>query len=127
MNVAEFSHLETIGSAIESVSIADLDNLTNRTLLYGYTCKRETWHVFLFEREIHRLVYDETETPDRPVIVTRDHAVTWRRSKDLIPDKRLYSEACDFEFCALLKKRGLILPFTKFSAKRKPRQFHGLI
>ena len=33
---------------------------------------------------------------------------------EFIPDKRLYPESCDYEFCCLLKERGITLPFTRF-------------
>ena len=31
---------------------------------------------------------------------------------DFVPDKRLYPERCDYNFCRLLKEKGIHLPFT---------------
>lgn len=45
--------------------------------------------------------------------------------EQLIPDKRLYPDACDAEFCGLLMRKGALLPFTTFNDKREPKQFHG--
>lgn len=42
-----------------------------------------------------------------------------------VPDKRLYPEACDFEFCRLLKERGISLPFTVFNSERVAKDFYG--
>lgn len=126
MNPAEYANLSTIGSTVNAISVGDLHDTKDRTLLYGYTVERHTWHVFLYSREIHRYIYDE-EMPDKPVFKLRDHAVTWRQASDLIPSSRAYPEACDYEFCSLLKKKGLFIPFTKFNPRRKPAKFHGLI
>jgi len=47
---------------------------------------------------------------------------------ELIPDKRLYPEACDLDFCDRLISRGFRLPFTIFNPRRKKKgEFFGEI
>lgn len=36
-----------------------------------------------------------------------------------------YPETCDYEFCKLLKERGISLPFTGFNEKRTLRDYYG--
>ena len=105
-----------------TISIAALGNQTNRTLLYGYNIERKTWHVYLWNGVIHLLIYN-----------FQGHQLDYRNYTEvpidpcpLIPDKRLYPEACDFEFCSLLRDSGVILPFTTFDSNRVEQQFYGI-
>ena len=86
----------------------------NKTLLYGYTCERETFHVYIKNEQIYVVVYNNDYSTDkikpknmRQIKVTSNH--------DYVPDKRLYPERCDYNFCMLLKERGVNLPFTTWS------------
>ena len=46
MTNEEFMKIKTYKKGNAEILIAeDLINKENRTLLYGYTCDRETWHV----------------------------------------------------------------------------------
>lgn len=95
---------------VEKVSLIitpdDLSNTKDRTLLYGYTCERDTWHVYLSGGGIFTVVYSYNGEP---------HQVAVHTNHDYVPDKRLYPERCDYEFCKLLKKEGVYLPFTTYS------------
>lgn len=103
--------------AVDEIMYEDAD----RTLLWGYDCDRNSWHVYLKDREIHRVVY----TYDGNILASD---ADWSLPvEDLIPNKRLYPEACDAGFCALLRDKGACLPFTTFDDKRPARQFHGRI
>lgn len=93
---------------------------TPRTLLYGYTCDRETWHVYLADGAIHKVVYGYPKSLE--LYVHQSQGLTL---EDCVPNKRLYPEACDFEFCSLLTSRGINLPFTVWSDTRPPAAFHG--
>jgi hypothetical protein len=50
-------------------------------------------------------------------------------ARALIPNKRLYPEACDFVFCFELAKREIALPFTTYGTMRTDpnQQFIGRI
>lgn len=70
----------------------------NRTLLYGYTCQRSTFHVYLKDGEIKVAIYDHLED-----------MWEWKveYNNEYIPDKRIYPERSDFEFVSLLMQRGV--------------------
>lgn len=86
-----------------------------RTLLYGYNTDREDWHVYLYKRHVHRVVGNST--PCR----------LFMSLNELVPCKRLYPDACDYDFCVFLKRKGIALPFTAFSSARTPHQFYGRV
>lgn len=98
--------------------------LKDRTLLYGYTCDRKTFHVYLKDQEIHTVIYDivyEEKDPN-PINMVEVHV---KSNRDYIPDKRLYPETCDYLFCKLLKNVGVHLPFTTFNDDRPIQDFYG--
>lgn len=99
----------------------------DRTLLYGYTCDRESWHVYLKDGLIHRYVYASTldHSPIR-------HAAQEKAFvPDLIPDKRVYPESTDAAFAQRIKRTGLYVPYLPFADDRYERvkgmTFHGKI
>lgn len=104
-----------------TIAASDLKNQTDRTLLYGYDTDRSTWHVYLKGNMIHKLVYTSFAG------VIEDLSAYYWRVGNLIPNKRLYPEACDSELCSLLLGDGVDLPFTAFNRNRQPVVFHGLI
>ena len=100
------------------LSATDLQDKTPRTLLYGYTTARDTFHVYLDPLGcIHVLVY--CDITRLPLTHTAGPAGGVSRNEDYVPDKRLYPERCDAEFCRLLTRVGVTLPFTTFDATRQ--------
>lgn len=109
-------HEDTVRTAIYLQAKDYTTNATRdpKTLLYGYTCDRETHHVFQDHYgHIYIYVYrnnpGKLETTIRKVDVSGDGIETLN---DLIPNKRLYPQYCDYDFCVYLKERGVHLPFT---------------
>ena len=92
-----------------------------KTLLYGYTCERDTHHVFQdFNGYIYVYVYRPNGLKDETVIRKVDVYVDGIKSlQELVPDKRLYPQYCDYDFCVYLKERGVNLPFTTYDPPRK--------
>jgi len=90
----------------EVIQTRDLHNQVDRTLLYGYTTERDTWHVYLLNKEIFCVRYEYKKSPVKMIVVS---------DVDYIPNKRLYPSMCDYEFCKLLSDRGVSLPFTIFT------------
>lgn len=81
----------------------------SKTLLYGYTSDRNTHHVYQDGGQIHVVVYNG-----------RNEVINHLSDDSLplvsiMPDKRLYAEACDFSFCQELQKAGVRLPFTNYN------------
>lgn len=109
------------------LSAKDLEPfLKDRTLLYGYTCDRKTFHVYLKDLEIHTIIYDVeyNNGKQRPTNITE---ICVSSNMDYIPNKRLYPEACDYTFCKLLKHANINLPFTFFNENRPKQDFYGFI
>lgn len=116
MNKEEFISLNNYN---KSITIDDLNDKSDRTLLYGYDFDRETFHVYIKDREIVSVSYYLDEEPKLTYISF---------SKDnYLPVKRIYPEASDYEFCKLLKERGYELPFLPFNGEREEKQFYGRI
>lgn len=120
MNADQLEHLNNTKKKVTSVSALDG---TTKTLLYGYTTDRDTHHVYQEAGELHLLVYNR----DQQLL---DH----RHGHDLpidgiTPNKRLYPESCDFDFCLQLKELGVNLPFTNYDPERAEkladRELHG--
>lgn len=101
-----------------------LKNQKDRTLLYGYTCDRLTWHVYIKDGVIHKVKYGYGWCSNEYMPVT-EFLVEY--NAQYVPDKRLYPECCDLEFCELLEWRGVELPFTTFNFDREEKQFYGEI
>lgn len=119
MTPEEYQEIRCICETPRTINIGMLENKQDRTLLWGYTCERESWHVYIQNGEIHRYI---TQYPDKFVAHTCQE--NWE-PQYLAPDKRLYPEACDYEFCKLLRENGAELSFTNFNPERKPAQYHG--
>ena len=100
------------------ISVNDLHNKKDRTLIYGYTCERNTFHVYLKDMQIHTVAYNTDYSGDKPKVKNMvEFAI--KSNHDYVPDKRLYPECCDYEFCKLLKERNVrFLPFTTFDTDR---------
>lgn len=107
---------------IPTVQAEDLLDTTDRTLLYGYTCDRDTFHVYIKNIKIHAVTYRTDYENNAPNFMEEIQVV---KNDDYIPNKRLYPETCDYEFCEKLKKLGCQLPFTTWNDERPEEQFYG--
>lgn len=130
MNEEQYDELKSINNRL--VNIDELSDKSERTLLYGYDIERNTWHIYLKNDEIHIFVYDRHYNRDYSNYTVEEmrhysNDIIDTLNTHLIPDKRLYPEACDFEFCKLLRMKDFNLPFTGFDIKRESKQFHGEI
>lgn len=111
----EFELVRNIEPISYKLTIEDLEDKSDRTLLYGYTSDRYTWHVYVLNHEIITLMYGFGEI--REIHVDED--------TEYVPNKRLYAECCDFEFCSLLAERGVHLPFTTFNGDWEYEKYYG--
>jgi hypothetical protein len=116
----EYEMLEKIDETCTLVTSKDLINTLDRTLLYGYTCDRDTWHVYLQDNKIHTIVYNNREDEEPRELSVVDN-------EQYVPNKRLYPECCDYEFCRILKDKGVFLPFTTWSDGREKQIYYGKI
>jgi hypothetical protein len=118
MDAMEYDVLSKRNNARDLFTGNSLKNQKNRTLLYGYTCDRETWHVYLKDGGIFTVKYQSDKLPS---------LIDVRINEDYVPDKRLYPERCDFEFCELFKNKGISLPFTKWQGQLEIEDYYGKI
>lgn len=116
MNKDELYAIEELDCEPRLITINDLRNKANRTLLYGYDCNRDSWHVYIFEYVIHTVKYAYGENPQK---------ITVETNNDYIPNKRLHPECCDYEFCTILKSYGIYLPFTQYQEIEQTELYFG--
>jgi hypothetical protein len=97
----------------------------DRTLLYGYTVEKHTFHVYLKDGLIHRVIYNQRDE----VLDYQAHA-TWE-APSLVPDKRAYPERTDAGFARLMLHHRIDIHYMKFNQDRydcfKDRKFHGIV
>lgn len=126
MDKLEYEMLESIERKEEEIiCVEDLKpNLKDRTLLYGYTCERETFHVYLKDEEIHVVAYYNDYSSDK-VKPKNIREIVVKTNNEFVPDKRLYPETCDYDFCKLLKLKNINLPFTSWNDNRDKKDFYG--
>lgn len=105
MNKEELETLEYIDSHPVLININDLTGRGDRTLLYGYDCNRNSWHVYIYKLKIYGCKYAHDGLTER---------IKFTENSDYVPNKRLHPECCDYEFCCLLKRYGVYLPFTQY-------------
>jgi hypothetical protein len=103
----------------------DLSDKSPRTLLWGYTSSHHSFHAYLDEQgAIHRVIY--VHTGKHVVLVEHSHEEQTGEGSGYLSAKRLYPEACDYEFCAYLVDHGIKLPFSPYNDETKPQQaFRG--
>lgn len=125
MNQIDYERLSN-DVAVSVIQLGDLKDQSPRTLIFGYDCDRNTFHVYIDPKDqlIHVALYSERfSAPDQDagaLILSHTFGVDGGASenKQFLPNKRIYGESCDFEFCMLLKQRGETLPFTTFDAEK---------
>lgn len=95
--------------------IGPLQGTYDRTLLYGYDVDRRTWHVWQKDGYLHRAIYIQSnrlpEVHDQNIELD---------AETLAPNKRLYPEACDLEFCLKLRAFDIHLSFTTHGTLTRP-------
>lgn len=125
MNKVDFDKFETLKKGVSPFKIVASDftfNYIPRTLLYGYTSDRKSWHVYMdTDYLVRRYVYEHGKE-DQGDLLSSFSALS-----DLVPDKRLYPECCDFAFCLYLCKKSIYLPFSKFDERNEFKTYYGVV
>lgn len=107
MTKQELTQLIAQSSATPMVSIAELPKGFEGTLLYGFTCERHTFHVYVKDEVIHAVTYNFEE-----------EIITHTSGKEVyagscVPDKRVYRQPTHFFFMELLAKKGFTPSVTE--------------
>ncbi|MFE9424366.1 hypothetical protein ACFYNO_15510 [Kitasatospora sp. NPDC006697] len=125
MNLGELTELLSLQNQPRILSTADIAG-PDRTLAYGYTTQRVSWHCYLHSGNIHVLSY----SGPTGAVVSHHARPSWDVA-ELTPGKRVYPESVDAGFARLLLERGQELPFARFDEKRHARvaalTFHGAL
>jgi len=115
---------------VPKIKVEDLENKSDKTLLYG------TWHLFDENMTYHLYIKDEmfhlssyvTKTNSIYEIVKcfkfRDEITTFLPN---IVDLKYNPECCDYEFCGLLKSKGIIIDYKPFDKDRPNKKFYGIL
>lgn len=111
---SEYDELTTVHVFDPTITVDDLDDPSDRLLLYGYTAERETFAVAIRGGAICRTIIRWHESP---VWMTEERwHVDW-----LYPKKRVYPEDSDAAFIRLLRSKGAnpdILPWNEARAEK---------
>lgn len=98
---------------IDSISVRDFKDQSDRTLTYGYDFERNSWHE---DGKIGFLHFNHKEILD----------TVWYLTIDLVPPKRAYPEYTDLEFANLMRERFKCpLNFTTFNENHRPLNEDG--
>jgi hypothetical protein len=120
MNHEQYVEVQRLTRRPQMVEVNDLMNLADRTLIYGYDCDRNTFHLYLKDNLFVRIYYTFEKK-----ILSSDIG-PFMIATECVPDKRVYPECCDFDFCVLLHSKGIDIPFTGFESNRPPSTFYGV-
>lgn len=120
MNKEQYRTLECSTQKKDEVSIDELIDRSDRTLIYGYTIDRETFHLYLENGQFNLAIYDAYDC-----LVKSARGKAQMSVSDCRPSKRAYPERSDFEFAMLMKKKEANITFTTFSKVNKEGRFHG--
>jgi len=126
MNLEQITFLKQFLETTKTISVWELKNKKDRTLIYGYTCERHTFHLYLKNEKFYCVVYDHDKNFLYSKLVTETIGVD-----DCFPNKRVYPESCDFEFAILLASKNSRPTYLAFNPEREEKvkhlQFHGEI
>jgi hypothetical protein len=125
MNKSQYNKLSQKEVQPTTIGFSDLVNKKDRTLLYGYTIERDTFHVYLKNKFIHIHIYgwdtDDLQRGKFTKITKRGRVLP---VEELIPNKRVYPAKSDYEFCKKLLDMGCEIPFTTFEDGEE-KQYYG--
>jgi hypothetical protein len=131
MTPIEFEELKSAASIPPVICAAQLTNKTPRTLVYGSTLERQTFHVYLGDDGIiHVLIYRDLHSEgDSPRFLVLRHSgpegQETKSNQSYLPSKRAYPESCDLEFCKLMRETDAKISFTSFTEDADGRRKAG--
>lgn len=90
----------------------------DRTLIYGYTVERDTFHVYAQGGELHKFIYRTKANYShgiltRPLIVVRYEHRRAFEAQELSPSKAIYWDRSDFGLCLKLARLEAYMHFKE--------------
>lgn len=105
-----------------ALKLSDItDDLSDGTLLYGYDVDRRTYHIYAQGGKMYGTIYTS-----RVVYEDKFEITTKFELARFVPNKRLYPEMSDFEFCKYLQEKEIPFTLTNYGA-REFQTFYGRI
>lgn len=123
MNLEQFNSLSDPILHEQFIHVNEISG-PDRTLMFGYNCNRDTFHLYWMNGAIHSVYYNWTtkRLADFPLIFKEKILASI-----CVPNKRVYPARCDYEFCKLLLSKGVYIPFTTFEeVKPETKIYYGL-
>lgn len=117
------------------IKVDDLENKSDRTLMYGSFSMADGilgYHLYLETEMFHFTVYlvkskqDYELNTGKPLksFKYRDEITTEQFLRDILD---FHPECCDYEFCSLLKSKGIDIDFfTEFDKDRPNKKYYGI-
>lgn len=118
MTFEEFQELRKVKEAPNMITLGHLKDVSDRTLVYGYTCKGDTFHLYLEGGYFNRFVYNSQGLLSHEAYKRIE---PWYA----VPNKRVYPERCDYDFCKVLSSCRVDVPYTVFTKGVYERQYYG--
>jgi hypothetical protein len=124
------------------IKISELEDCSDRTLLYGTVSYHTpekfnyslSFHLYIKQEMFHFTAYEtNTKVPLGVVFksfkyrddITSNMFIT--SGIDIKYIQHFYPECCDYEFCTLLKSKGILLNFKKLDKDRPTKTFYGIL
>ena len=123
------------------IKVDELDDKSNRTLLYGSFSMADGvigYHLYLEDEMFHftvylvksKLMYELYCQPGEPLksFKYRDEITPEQIFRKIGNVRNYHPECCDYEFCALLKSKGISLDFfDPFDKDRPTKKYYGIL
>ena len=110
------------------VTAAQFASGGDRTLIYGYTAERDTFHVYVQDGRLHRFVY--RQYVDAFIVVSYESAQSMHGT-NMVPGKAIYWRRSDFDAVWFLAVLDVYMHFKEsgpavIERTEKP-QFEGVV
>jgi len=116
------------------IKIEDLENKSNKTLLFGKTNIPHNYiifyHLYLKDEMFHFTIYTNPKNEYIDDLKSFKCREEIEMSSDMFTftfGLTFYPECCDYEFCNLLKSKGIKLNFLKFDNDRPTKNYYGVL
>src|ERR1700723_1500299 len=115
MTSEQFDHIKDQVPLHAVISIADIKDDLNRTLLAGTNCLEDSVHFYLKNGMFNYLVYDKNRIVHYEV---SDSFIIY----NLLNKTKFFPECVDFDIAKLLKLWNYNIKWKSFNAKRKRKR-----
>lgn len=116
VNLSQFEALRAPLDPQTDMLHVDAIGRTDRTLVYGYTLERDTFHAYVCDGEIHVVTYDNGYDRKPTQVISHLHG-TQVAFEALVPSKRAYPNRTEYAFAVTMRAAGYPLTLTSWEAE----------